>query len=357
MRFLFIAICLIALLFCPTAWQPAGAQREADFSVGELNCENLFDTVHAEGMSDADFTPEGERRWDTRRYRRKLDLLARAIVSLDPVRAPDAMALLEVENDSVLADLTRRTRLARLGYRYIKGTGSDPRGINTALLYLEGSFRPVKVRNISWDERIGIPLHTRSTLHIEGITRHSDTLHLLIIHAPSRLGGLESERHRRRIFSSLRNYTDSIMSTSARANIILIGDFNEPPDAASVRRYLGASAPEAHPKRHRLYNLALAVRSLHGSAGTYRYRGHWQMLDQCIVSGSLLKGIDEAGNSSLLFADSSSLTVVDHLHFLEQDPTYGGLRPWRTYNGPYYRGGLSDHLPILLRLYRNNDAH
>ena len=35
---------------------------------------------------------------------------------------------------------------------------------------------------------------------------------------------------------------------------------------------------------------------------------------------------------------------------LETDATHMGYKPYRTYLGPRYIGGYSDHLPIFLRL-------
>ena len=37
-------------------------------------------------------------------------------------------------------------------------------------------------------------------------------------------------------------------------------------------------------------------------------------------------------------------------YMLEPDPTYGGVRPKRTYWGGRYLGGCSDHLPLLLQM-------
>ena len=34
--------------------------------------------------------------------------------------------------------------------------------------------------------------------------------------------------------------------------------------------------------------------------------------------------------------------------FLTEDRTHGGLKPLRTYSGPRYTAGVSDHLPIVL---------
>ena len=35
---------------------------------------------------------------------------------------------------------------------------------------------------------------------------------------------------------------------------------------------------------------------------------------------------------------------------LEEDDKYGGTTPYRMYNGMRYKGGYSDHLPVLLEM-------
>ena len=32
----------------------------------------------------------------------------------------------------------------------------------------------------------------------------------------------------------------------------------------------------------------------------------------------------------------------------ETEQKYGGIRPFRTYQGPIYKGGYSDHFPIVV---------
>ena len=36
---------------------------------------------------------------------------------------------------------------------------------------------------------------------------------------------------------------------------------------------------------------------------------------------------------------------------LEKDTTFGGMKPRRTFVGPRYNAGVSDHLPIVVYLY------
>jgi len=46
--------------------------------------------------------------------------------------------------------------------------------------------------------------------------------------------------------------------------------------------------------------------------------------------------------------DQSGICNFDFL--LEPDPVFLGKKPFRTYLGPVYHGGTSDHLPVKLCL-------
>ena len=67
-------------------------------------------------------------------------------------------------------------------------------------------------------------------------------------------------------------------------------------------------------------------------------------IDHILVSGNLLNGQCrlQAGRRLQVFAP---------LFLLEEDKTYYGYKPFRTYSGPRYVGGYSDHLPLYLDLF------
>ena len=77
--------------------------------------------------------------------------------------------------------------------------------------------------------------------------------------------------------------------------------------------------------------------------GTYRYQGRWQTLDHIVVSGSLLNGARP-------LRAASRLAVFDAGFLLETDRSSFGRKPFRTYAGPRYLGGYSDHLPVYIEL-------
>ena len=86
---------------------PTAAQER--FRIMEYNVENLFDTIPEPSCDDVAFTPQGEQQWDTRRYWAKQGRLARVIAAAGGDAPIELVGMVEVENDSVLYHLTRRT--------------------------------------------------------------------------------------------------------------------------------------------------------------------------------------------------------------------------------------------------------
>ena len=81
-----------------------------------------------------------------------------------------------------------------------------------------------------------------------------------------------------------------------------------------------------------------------GFEGTLKHQYNWQIFDQIIVSNSLINN-----NKGLLYRQNSA--QIFHADFLfEKDETYGGVKLFRTYVGPKYFGGYSDHLPVYIDL-------
>ena len=88
------------------------------FTVVELNCENLFDCRHDSLQQDTEYLPASYRHWTHYRYWRKVNRVGQEIMACgetpEGLSVPDLVALVEVENDSVLFDLTRRSILLSL---------------------------------------------------------------------------------------------------------------------------------------------------------------------------------------------------------------------------------------------------
>lgn len=290
----------------------------------ELNCENLFDYRHDEGKEDAEFTPEGSRRWTRTRYWRKLNAIGQELLSCSD-ELPDLVALVEVENDSVLRDLTRRSLLRGAGYCYLMTSSPDVRGIDVALLWQPARFRPLcyDVINV---EPLPNMRPTRDILYVRGETQGGDTLHVFVVHAPSRYGGeLETRPFRHRVMEVLRR----AVQAADGGKVLVAGDFNDYDTHPSLQWLCSDGL---------LVNVSAHAKGAAGRArGTYRYQGEWHSIDHILLSPSLVPAVD-------------SVYVNDSLFLLERETKYGGWRPRRTYNGYRYQRGFSDHLPLVLKL-------
>lgn len=294
----------------------------------ELNCENLFDARKDSVKDDTEYTAESLRRWTRTRYWNKLNSIAQEIISCGDDNSewilPDLVALCEVENDSVLTDLTRRSLLRKAGYEYVMTDSPDLRGIDVALLYSPFSFRLIH------HHALRIPSMekmrpTRDILYVSGQLINGDTLHVFVVHAPSRFGGERSTRpHRLAVADRLMQAIDSIRTLSPAASIVVAGDFNDRYDSPALVKLC----------QHQLTNISRGVNGSHGAKGTYKYQGEWESIDHILVGGKLLQAFHRCH-------------IHDAPFLLEEDEQYGGVMPRRNYRGYKYNKGYSDHLPLV----------
>ena len=240
------------------------------------------------------------------------------------------MGLCEVENETVLNDLTARSALREAGYRFVMTDSPDRRGIDVALMYRRTFFRLIGQESLRVNLRPYGGGTTRDILHVTGVLDNHDTIDVYVCHWPSRYGGVEqSEPLRISAARRLRASADSIIKVRRKPYIIIMGDLNEGPDDPAVRDVLTAGG-----------RLVTVMDRLDG--GSYKYDGEWDKYDQFIVSDSFTNGL---GCTELLGAE-----IMDLPFLLTDDDNYGGQRPLRTYNGRRYLGGYSDHLPIKMRV-------
>lgn len=298
-------------------------------TVMTYNCENAFDTIHDEGKRDEEFLPEGMRHWTRHRMFDKLRNIGKVIVAADSLRPIDLIGLEEVENDTVLTYLTRRTALSALGYEYLMTHSSDQRGIDVALLYNPLLFRPLHHDCI----HVETSRPTRDVLHVCGVTGRNpvDTLDVYVVHLPSKLGGATGEQNRRKVVDAITASTDSVFAVRPAAKILIMGDFNDGPTSELLKTSFG-----------RFRNLAMEYGNVHGA---YKYQGDWDTIDQILISEELI----HPKGGGLRFHEAKVLTLP---FLLETDETYGGRKPSRTFEGYNYHGGFSDHLPVVLRLIK-----
>lgn len=294
----------------------------------EYNCENLFDCQHDSLKEDMQFTPEGMYRWTPGRYWKKLNHISQAILSCagDSASAtiPDIIALTEVENDSVMRDLTKRSLMRNARYEYVMTSSPDVRGIDVALVYSPYSFRLLSSHAI----RVRMPENVRPTrdiLYANGLLMSGDTLHIYLVHSPSRSGGEHlTQPYRMLVAERLCASIDSLRAVSPDARIIVAGDFNDYSDNRSLTRIADNGMVEvSHDAIGR-----------NGAKGTYRYQGEWGSLDHIFASGNMAENL-------------TGCYINDAPFLLEEESKYGGVRPLRSFRGPVYINGYSDHLPLV----------
>lgn len=323
-----LRLCLIWLVLFPLF----GFAQEEDASllIVELNTENLFDTTHDSLKNDYDFLPDGNYHWSRHRYWQKVNRIGQTIIACGDGpkwHLPDLVALCEVENDSVLMAITKRSLLRKARYEYIMTHSPDERGIDVALLYSPFSFAPVGSQSIRIIPVAGMK-PTRDILYVKGRVITGDTLHVFVVHAPSRSGGeAQSRPYRLHVATALATAIDSVYSSSPEAKVIVTGDFNDYSNSPSLQLLYA----------HGLKNVSSEAKGHNGAKATYRYHGEWRSLDQMLVSRNLKDNVAECW-------------IGDYPFLLEPDEKYGGVKPRRNYYGPRYNNGFSDHLPLIMEL-------
>lgn len=308
------------------------------------NVENFFDCQDDTLTNDNEFLPSGRKGWTYPKFIEKSNHIAKVITAIGEWNNPALVGLCEVENNKCLDHLTKFSPLKQLKYKFIHHESPDPRGIDVALLYDPLQFKPLKEHAI----KVKLPSGhlTRDVLYVKGIAAGKDTLHVFVCHFPSRLGGeLASEHKRICVASLIKTKIDSIFVKNKSANVMVMGDFNDYPTNKSLNEALAALPIGKSVNNTQLYNLMYPMHL--NEKGTNKYKGEWGMLDQIIVSGSLLVP------SSKITVRNSEAHVFDADFLLEDDVKYLGKQPCRTYVGFKYHGGYSDHLPVYVDLKIN----
>jgi predicted extracellular nuclease len=296
------------------------------------NVENLFDTEENPACNDNDFTPTGQQAWTEDRYFNKRKNLAKTLGALGGWELPEIIGLAEVENRTAVEDLIALPPLKKGRYKVVHYDSPDPRCIDVALMYKPDKVKLLFSKPIPVRETTGYS--TRDILLVKLLVGRNDTVFFLVNHWPSRRGGEKnSEPKRIEAAQKARLCVDSIFDRHPHAQILLMGDFNDYPTNASITQYL---KPGGQPYRE-LINLAEGL-----SGGSHQYQGVWDYLDQMLVSPTMAKHLK-----------TNQMQTFQAPWLFDQgtDP----LKPtlYRTFVGPRYQGGFSDHLPVYVD-YRIN---
>ncbi len=305
------------------------------YTVAFYNLENLFDTTDDPYTLDNDFLPDSEKRWNRKRYDKKIFKLGTAISNIGfskTGKAPVLVGVAEVENKRVLEDLIDSKHLKNKNYGIVHYDSPDERGIDVGLLYQKEYFEVIHSEKIQVlvDNDNGERDYTRDVLWVTG-NLNEEEVHILVNHWPSRRDGAESTAYKRIVAAQKnREVIDQITSENAEAKIIIMGDFNDDPSSESIKQLV----------QNDLFNPM--ERLLTRYSGSTNYRSQWNLFDQIIFSHNFHKY--EKGKHC--FSDAS---IFDDDFLKIYKGRYKG-NPFRTYVGKKYTGGYSDHFPVYMRL-------
>ena len=318
----------LLLMLMPLSVQ---SQDSALFTAAWWNVENLFDTRDDPHTNDDEFTPRGELHWTQRKLWAKLEGIHKTLTMME---LPDVVGLAEVENKYVLRSLCQGTPLAQVPYRYVHYDSPDRRGIDVALIYRSDRFtvtasRPVHVSDSAED------FFTRDILVVEGVTATGDSVCLVLNHWPSKRGGDEADAHRLEIARTLRRLMNELHAQHPDAAVVAMGDMNSTVAEAAIADGMGFGADTVNPE-----GIRLLTQRLPRDWGSHKFQGLWDYIDHVFLL---------AGEGW----EVKKLKLLKYDHLLTEEGNGSGLRPKRTNRGQFYEGGLSDHLPLLLRLIHN----
>ncbi|RLD64933.1 MAG: hypothetical protein DRI95_09790 [Bacteroidetes bacterium] len=336
-------LAIILIIAIQVVSQNSYYKKENNFTIVFYNVENLFDTINNPDKIDEQFLPDSNKKWYTGRYKKKINDLGKVISSINVNELPELIGLCEVENKAVLKDLISNRFLAKEKYAIVHEESPDARGIDVALLYRENEFKYLnhKIHRIYYD--FEPETTTRDILYVKGELKNRGILHVFINHWSSRRDGQdESEPKRIHTANILRSKVDSVLKDNRKAKIVILGDFNDEPTNKSLFEVLNATNDIRLGNNRQLYNL-MFDKSINGM-GTYNYRGNWNMLDNIIVSQSLLT------NKKGYIVSSDGGQIFRKRWMMYDNVKTGQMTPSKTYGGPNYYGGISDHLPVFVIL-------
>lgn len=347
-NFTLILFLIFSTVFCSDVSESQN-KSSSSFYVANWNVENLFDTVDDPAKNDEWFTPESEINWTEQKLQVKMSNLARLIKYMNNGDGPDILGIEEVENQQLLINLIDNY-LDKKKYKVAYSESPDARGIDNALIYNSMIFGVESINPIKID--FEEPKSSRDILFVQLVEHSSkEIFNVFVNHWPSRREGLKkSEKFRINAAVSLVNAVEELKRNDLNANIIILGDFNDLPSNLSISKYLNAkelNCDSIEANSNHLLNLSYT--DFKKGLGTYKYREHWNMLDQIIVSNSFIDG-------KKFDYECDSFEIIKPDFLLQKEGKYAGTS-LPTFGGRKYLGGYSDHFAIGAKFIFNNNLN
>ncbi len=335
-------------------------------TVAFYNFENLFDTINGSN-NDEEWLKDGAQNWTARKYKKKLDNLARVLSEIgtgeNPNNAPTLIGGCEIENRRVLEDLVKQPKLIGKDYGIVHFDSPDKRGIDVALLYQKKHFKPTSFINIplyiyrnnaakitkkeveevtddiiepALDQRV----YTRDQLLVTGFL-DGEEVNIIVNHWPSRSGGEKKSSPFREAAGALnRKIMDSLIKINPNAKIITMGDLNDGSYNKSVKKEIGAKLKKTELKEPRdIYN-PFEQMAKEGNASLF-YRDAGDIFDQILVSEQFVK----PEYDSFRYWKAG---IYNKSYLIQTTGRYAGYPLRNSLTEP----GFSDHFPVYIYLIK-----
>lgn len=335
MRLLYIIIIFVVSALLVNCAGDKKINTSSDgFYVASWNIENLFDTIDDAEKADEWFTPESEINWTEDKLKNKIRNLSKVISTMNRGDGPDILGIQEVEHEYLLQMIIDSLKSDK-HYKIVHEESPDVRGIDNAIIYNSNIFELVQKDALTVNLEDGKT--TRQIIYAE-LKTNNESIHVFVNHWPSRRKGLkETEGNRVKAAQTLMDKLEKIDNLRS-SNVIIMGDFNDMPSNISIKKILGAKAFECNDKYSEFALLNISHKQFQKGRGTYKYKDHWNMLDQIIISNSLLDGKN-------MDYDCESFEILKPEFIVQKDGKFAGTS-LPTYGGRKYLGGYSDHYSI-----------
>lgn len=334
-------VALVSGCVAPTATAPEPEEAEyveafadgGEFLFCFWNAENFFDDRN-------DNRPKIDEPYDTwfatdkEALEQKLEHLCRPLLKMNQGRGPDILALIEVEGvraaELLLEAMNKRLADPKLHYKHVVMKELNAgRHIAPALI--------TRLPVVADRTRL---LGKRQRILQGNISVNGHELIVITSHWTSRLTDEKGDA-RNRYADQIYGAINGMVLSNRKVDVLLCGDFNDPPDADSVTKHLHATGNMNAVKKKTgdVQLLNLLANKDPKQFGTHYYR-NWWIFDQIVVSPGML---DATGWN----CDPKSIHVENTLH----KPADKLKRPWRfgdsNDKGPR---GYSDHFPVTVKL-------
>jgi endonuclease/exonuclease/phosphatase family metal-dependent hydrolase len=319
--------------------------------VAFYNLENLFDTIadpDTNKILQEEFTPEGPKRWDSKKYKEKLENMSRVISEIGTDVTPDGAAIIgfcELENKEVIEDLIAMPKLKDRNYKVVHYHSPDKRGVDVALIYQPKYFKVTASKSYALNTPDDPDFKTRAQLLVSGIM-DGEKVSFVVNHWPSKSGGEKRSRPKRIAAAQLgRHIVDSLLTEDAMAKVIYMGDLNDEPESKSVKEVMNCAKEIKAMKPGQLYNPMEKLNEQ--GIGSHAWRDNWSIIDQMLFTPGLLAASNDDYYTYRLFV----VKVFNKEYLRSTTGSWQGY-PFRSFSGDTWQGGYSDHFPVYTYLVR-----